>query len=178
MARETFEDFVEMASTLLAGHEGLEELQQANDCINLALQIRPHDGSAWILKGYIMSCLGDDAAALASAEMAGRDLPEDPEVYYVKATALGDMALFQPALDAVDVAFEHLTNGRGDEWLLEDLYFLKGSLLEATGHGQEARSTYEQGLGQCPESILLRDAAEPLHRDERRRTFTVIDGGR
>ena len=94
MIRETFEDILEKASSLLAGHGTLEELQQANDCINLALQLRANDGSAWILKGYIMSCLGDDSAALASAEMAGRDLPDDPEVYYVKATALGDMALF------------------------------------------------------------------------------------
>ena len=177
MIRETFEDILEKASSLLAGHGTLEELQQANDCINLALQLRANDGSAWILKGYIMSCLGDDSAALASAEMAGRDLPDDPEVYYVKATALGDMALFDEALDAVDVAFVHLAN-HGDEWLLEDLYFLKGSLLEATGHEGEAMTAYQQGLGQCPESVLLRGAAEPLKREQRRRAFTVIDGGR
>ncbi len=166
-----------MASTLLAGHGSVEELQQANDWINVALQIRPRDGNAWILKGYIMSCLGDDSAALAAAEMAARDLPSDPEVYYVKATALGDMALFSEALGTLEIAFEHMSNN-GDEWLLEDLYFLKGSLLEATGHEKEAISTYQQGLGQCPESVLLRGAAEPLKLEQRRRAFTVIDGGR
>ena len=177
MSDERFEDYLEMASALLAGHGDLEELQQANDCINMALQLRPRHGGAWILKGYIMSCLGDDTAALASAEMAGRDLPYDPEVYYVKATALGDMALFEEALDALEVAFMHLAD-HCDEWLLEDLYFLKGFLLEATGHEQEAMSTYRRGLGQCPESVLLRGSAEPQHREPRRRAFTVIDGGR
>lgn len=177
MTHETFEDYLEMASTLLAGHGSLEELQQANDWINLALQVQPRDGNAWILKGYIMSCLGDDSAALAAAEMAAQNLPVDPEVYYVKATALGDMALFDDALTALEQAFDYMAN-HGDEWLLEDLYFLKGSLLEATGHEQEAITTYQQGLGQCPESVLLRGAAEPLKLERRRRAFTVIDGGR
>ena len=132
MIRETFEDYLEMASTLLAGHGSPEELQQANDCINLALQIRPHDGNAWILKGYIMSCLGDDPAALASAEMASRALPEDPEVHYVKATALGDMALYEEAIEALNVAFLHLTD-HGDEWLLEDIAGAVGVFLRQAG---------------------------------------------
>lgn len=177
MDHESFEHFLQLASSMLASHGDLEDLQKANEYISLALQIRPADGRAWILKGYIMSCLEDDSAALAAAEMAGRVLPRDPEVHYVKAAALADMALFDQALDAVATAFELMVD-HGDEWLLEDLYFLKGSLLEAIGHQDEAMSTYDQGLGQCPDSLLLREAATPLQQEFRRRRLRLIDGGR
>ena len=179
----SFEDYLEQASLLLGDQCSPDALQEANEYINLALQIRPQAGRAWILKSYIMSALEDDAAALAAAEMARRHLPADPECSYVQAAALADMGLFGDALEAADQGLMLL--GRGADvghgqrgWLTEDLYYIKGTLLEANGHPDEAVAIFEQGLRRCPDSALLKGAAEPLRNLQRRRFFTVIDGGR
>jgi tetratricopeptide (TPR) repeat protein len=176
MLRETFEEYLELAGLLLGSHDGAGDLQDANDAINMALLIRPRDGKAWIIKSYIMSCFGDDPAALAAAEMALRHLPRSAEAHFVQASVLADMERFEEALARLDVAFGMMVDE--DRRLAEDLHYLKGFLLDALGRDGDAEEAYEDGLRCCPESLLLRGRLEPLRRERLRRVLTVIDGGR
>ena len=176
MAYEDFDDYLEMARALLGGYESVSDLWEANDHVNLALRLRPNDISAWILKSQILSSLEDDPAALAAAEMAVRRAPRSAEAHYVRAAVLADMERYADAIKGIERAFRHL--GRDDEWLLEDLYYEKASILDALDRADEAMATFEAGLRRCPESALLRAGLEPLRRERMRRAFKVIDGGR
>ena len=170
-----FEDYLEMARSLLGGYETTGDLWEANEYVNLALMMRPTDPGAWTLKSQILSSLEDDPAALAAAEMALRRAPKSAEANYVRAAVLADMERHQQALRGIDRAFRCLNSG--DDWLLEDLYFEKATILDALDRTDEAVATFEAGLKRCPDSSLLRSGLEPLQRERMRRTFKVIDGG-
>ncbi|MCA9666697.1 MAG: hypothetical protein KC503_13955 [Myxococcales bacterium] len=176
MSDESFESYIETARALLGSYETPSELWQANDAVNFALSIRPHDASAWLVKSQLMSCLEDDPSALAAAEMALRAAPDSAEVRYVRAAVLTDMERYEEALEALDAAFARCA--ADDSWLLEDLYYEKAAILDALGRDEEAVATFEAGLKRCPESALLSAGLEPLRRERVRRTFRVIDGGR
>jgi tetratricopeptide (TPR) repeat protein len=171
----SFEDYLEMARSLLGGSESTGDLWEANEYVNLALLMRPGHPGAWILKSQILSSLEDDPAALAAAEMAVRRAPKSAEAHYVRCAVLGDMQRHHEALRGIERAFRCL--GSGDEWLLEDLYYEKAAILDALDRGDEALATFEAGLRRCPESTLLRSGIEPLRRERMRRVFKVIDGG-
>ncbi len=170
-----FEDYLEMARSLLGGYESTGDLWEANEYVNLALLMRPQDPGAWILKSQILSSLEDDPAALAAAEMALRRASKSAEVHYVRAAVLADMERYQDGLRGIEKAFRCL--GSGDEWLLEDLYYEKAAILDALDRADDAVATFQAGLRRCPESTLLRSGLEPLQRERTRRTFKVIDGG-
>ena len=171
-----FEDALEMARALLGGSEDNSDLWEANDLANHALALRPGDPEAWMLKAQIMSALEDDTAALASIEMAVRRAPRRSETHYWKAAVLADLQRFPEALRAIDRAFQNLRPD--DEWLVEDLYYEKASILDAIGRQDEAVATYEAGIARCPNSHLLASALEPLRREKARARFTVLQGGR
>lgn len=171
----TFEDYLEMARSLLGGYESTGDLWEASEYVNIALLMRPQDPGAWILKSQILSSLEDDPAALAAAEMALRRAPRSAEAHYVRAAVLADMQRYEEALQGIDKAFRSL--GAGDEWLLEDLYYEKAAILDALDRADEAVATFKAGLQRCPESNLLQSGLEPLQRERVRRTFKVIDGG-
>jgi len=170
-----FEDYLEMARSLLGSYESTGDLWEANEYVNLALLMRPADPGAWILKSQILSSLEDDPAALAASEMALRRSPKSAEAQYVRAAVLADMERYQEALRGIERAFRCL--GGGDEWLIEDIYFEKAAILDALDRADEALATFEAGLRRCPDSALLRSGVEPLKRERMRRTFKVIDGG-
>ncbi len=175
MAYEDFDDYLEMARALLGGYESVSDLWEANDHVNMALRLRPNDISAWILKSQILSSLEDDPAALAAAEMAVRRAPRSAEAHYVRAAILGDLGRYSDALRDIERAFRHL--GADDEWLLQDLYYEKATILDAIGREDEAVAVFEAGLTRCPDSALLRAGVEPLRRQRVRRTLRVIPGG-
>ena len=170
-----FDDYLEMARSLLGGYETTGDLWEANEYVNLALLMRPTDPGAWILKSQILSSLEDDPAALAAAEMALRKAPKSAEANYVRAAVLADMERYQHALRGIERAFRCL--GKGDEWLLEDLYYEKAAILDALDRPDDAVAAFEAGIRRCPDSGLLRSGLEPLQRERMRRTFKVIDGG-
>lgn len=176
MLEKSFEECLELASSLLGTHESLADLQDANDYINLALLFRPGAGRAWLIKSYIMSCLEDDPAALATAQMALQLRPDCAETHYAMASILNDMDRYQEALQMLQRAFDLLT--RDGRWLMEDMYYLKGIIQDSMGEEEEAMSTFNMGLEQYPDSLLLRGGLEPLQREKMRRFFKVIDGGR
>jgi len=173
---DDFDDSLEMARALLGGNEDAGDLWEANEYVNRALRLRPAEPDAWILKSQILSSLEDDLAALAAVEMAVRRAPRGAEAHYVRGAVLADMERYADALKAIERAFRHL--GPDDEWLLEDLYYEKASILDAIGRADEAMATFEAGLRRCPESTLLRSGIEPLRRERVRRSFRVIPGGR
>lgn len=173
---DEYEDSLEMARALLGGNEGASDLWEANEYVNRALRLRPTDSEAWMLKCQILSALEDDAAALASAEMALRRAPRSAEAHYWRAAVLADMERYADALKAIERAFRCL--GEDDDWLLEDLYYEKAAVLDAIGRADEALQTYEAGLKRCPDSQILKAGLEPLRRERMRRTFKVIPGGR
>lgn len=171
-----FEDALEMARALLNGNEDSGDLWEANDLVNHAIGLRPDDVDAWILKCQVLSALEDDTAALAAIEMAIRRAPRRAEVHYWRAAVLGDLQRYDEALDAIDRGFQCLTPD--EDWLIEDLYYEKASVLDAIGRRAEALATYEAGLARCPDSNLLRSALEPLRREDARARFKVLEGGR
>lgn len=172
----SFEESIEQALALLGDHGSDADLHQANLHINQAILIRPGDRRAWLLKSQVLSSLKDDPAALATAEMSARIAPRDAEVHLTRAAVLTDMARYDEGLVAVDLAFSCC--GDGDDWLLEDLFLEKATLLDYMDRPDEAIATYEEGMRRCPDSALLRDNLDPLSRERLRRRFTVIDGGR
>lgn len=173
---ETFEELLAAARALLAGHEHINELWEANSQVNEALKQRPKEASAWLLKSQLLSSLEDDLAALAAAEMALGLAPEQPEARYVRAAVLADLERHEEALLDIQQAFELLAQG-GDELLLEDLYYERGMMLDALGREEDAVAAFEDGLRRFPESELLRTGIEPLRRERLRTRFRVIDGG-
>ncbi len=173
---DEYEDSLEMARSLLGGNEGASDLWDANDYVNRALRQRPADSEAWMLKCQIMSALEDDPAALAAAEMALRRAPRAAEAHYWRAAVLADMERYPDALKSIERAFRYLRDE--DEWLLEDLYYEKGAVLDAIGRNDEALAVYEAGLKRCPDSQILKAGLEPLRRERVRSLFKVLPGGR
>lgn len=173
---DEYEDSLEMARSLLGGNEGASDLWDANDYVNRALRQRPADSEAWMLKCQIMSALEDDPAALAAAEMALRRAPRAAEAHYWRAAVLADMERYPDALKSIERAFRYLREE--DEWLLEDLYYEKGAVLDAIGRADEALAVYEAGLKRCPDSQILKAGLEPLRRERVRSQFKVLPGGR
>ena len=172
----TFDEYLELAKALLGDFESISDLWDANDYVNLALRLRPADGMAWIIKSQMLSSLEDDPAALAAAEMALRIMPASAEAHYVRAAVLADMDQFDQALRGVQEAFARVTEH--DHWLLEDLFFEKGSLLDALGQEDQALAAFDEGLRRFPDSALLKAGIEPLRRERLRHRLRVIDGGR
>ncbi len=170
------EEYMDLAGSLLGSYETGEDLQTANEYINMAVYISPREGRAWLLKSHILSCMEDDPAALACAELALALLPASTEARYAIAAILSDLDRYDEALTMLEEAF--ITLDQDERWLEEDMYYLKGMILEALGQDDEALATLQQGLQRHPESSLLRGGLEPLHRERMRRSFKVIDGGR
>jgi len=170
-----FEDVIETARSLLVGNEDHSDLWEANDLVNRALRLRPHEPDAWILKCQILSSLDDDLAALAAVEMSLRRAPRLAEAHYWRGAVLADLARHAEALGAVDRAFRH--QRPEEDWLLEDLYCEKALILDALGRQDEALATFEAGIVRCPDSVVLQAGIEPLRRDRIRASFRVIPGG-
>lgn len=170
-----FEDTLEQARALLSTNESTADLWDANELVNHALSLRPHDGEAWLLKSQILSGMGDEVAALAAVEMAARLWPRSPEVHYWRAAILADLERFRESLKAVDFAFRVLDPG--DEGLTQDLYYEKAMILESMGLRDEAMATFHEALGRYPESAVLQAGIESLRRECIRATFKVIPGG-
>jgi tetratricopeptide (TPR) repeat protein len=115
-------------------------------------------------------------SASAYRSISASTAPRLAEAHYVRAAVLADMERYAEALKAVERAFRH--SGPDDDWLLEDLYYEKASLLDAIGRQDEAMAVFEAGLRRCPDSQLLKAGIEPLRRERVRRSFRVLDGGR
>lgn len=170
---DEFDACLELTRELLARGDDPDDLSRANSACNRAIQLRPDDPDAWLLKCQVMSALGDDCAALGAAEMAMRRAPRRAEVHYWRAAILGDMEQYEEGLRALDRAFRSLDSE--DAWLLEDLYYEKATMLDAMGAREAALATYEAGLERCPGSAILRAGLEPLQRGKP--TLKVLRGG-
>ncbi len=171
-----FAECLEAARALLSGNEDTSDLWEANDLVNRALACLPQSAEAWLVKAQILSALGDDPAALACVEMVLRRHPKTAEAHYWHTAILADLERWDEALRAVERAFR--CAGPDDEWLIEDLYYEKGVILDTMGRPEAAIATFQAGLLRCPESALLKAGLEPLHRERVRRRFKVIPGGR
>lgn len=157
---DDYEACLDLVRELLSRGEDPEDLAQANLACNRAIALRPDEPDGWLLKCQVMSALGDDAAALAAAEMAARRDPDRAEVHYWRAAVLGDLGCFEEGLRALDRAFRTLAGD--DAWLLEDLYYEKATMLDAMGARDAAVATYEAGLERCPGSAILRAGLQPI----------------
>jgi tetratricopeptide (TPR) repeat protein len=173
---DDFDELLETARDRLASNEGASDLWDSNDAVNKALVIHPGNAEAWLVKCQVMSALEDDASALAAVEMALRRAPRSAEAQYWRAAVLADMARYDDALRALERAFRNLSED--EDWLLEDLYCEKASILDAIGRRDEAVATFEAGLKKCPDSAILRAGLEPLVRERRRASFKLLPGGR
>ncbi len=168
-------ELLEVARDLLGTGDDPRALAEANVAVSRALALSVDDPRAWLVKCQVLSAQGDDAAALAAAEMALRLAPRLAEAHYWRAAVLGDLGHFRDGLRAIDRAFAQLAEDDG--WLLEDLYYEKATMLEALGEREAARATYEAGLERCPSSTLLRAGLEPLASPRRAAQLKVLRGG-
>lgn len=171
---DDFEDVLESARSLLSA-EDESDLFEANELIGRALNLRPDDHEAWMLKAQVLSALEDDHAAYAAIEMAVAREPHCSEAFYWQAAILSDLDRPKEALRAVERAFRELTPD--DEWLVEDLYCEKATTLETLGRTSDAIATYEAGLERFPGSTLLTAGVAPLRKQNLRATLTVLEGG-
>jgi tetratricopeptide (TPR) repeat protein len=158
---------LQVARELLGAADDGRALAEASRLVNQAL--------ALLVKCQVLAAQGDDGGALAAAEMAVRRAPRLAEAHYWRGALLGDLGHYRDGLRAIDRAFVHLA--AGDEWLLEDLYYEKATMLEAIGERDAARATYEAGLERCPGSALLQTGIEPLAHARRPAPFKVLRGG-
>ena len=126
------------------------------------------------MKCQISSARGDDVAALAAAETALGHAPASAEGHYWRGALLGDLGHGEAGLHAIEQAFACV--GPDDEWLLEDLYFEKATMLEALGDHERAHATFADGLARCPTSTLLRAGLEPV-RPRRAPALKLLRGG-
>ncbi|PIE19414.1 MAG: hypothetical protein CSA65_02480 [Proteobacteria bacterium] len=180
---EDVEALVNSARRLLANAEGVSQLLEANAQINEALALRlqtaPHpptdSADAWLLKSQLMSELADAPAALACVELALTLAPEHAEAHYVRGTVHADLGQHELALEDLE---RGATLAEDDRWLLEDITFERGLLLDALGREEEAHACLREGLARFPSSELLRSGLEPLNQARQRRRLRVIEGGR
>jgi tetratricopeptide (TPR) repeat protein len=156
-----------------AGDDAL--LPEANVAINQALQLQPHSVEAWLLKCQVASATGDDLAALACAEMAAHRAPHRAECLYWRGAVLGDLGRHREALRSIETALRTITDD--EQWLLEDLYFEKVTILDALGLHDAAVAACTAGLSACPGSALLRAALAPAERARVRSSLKVLRGG-
>jgi tetratricopeptide (TPR) repeat protein len=169
-----FDHLLERARALLGeGDDG--QLELANRAVNQALTLGPDSVDAWLLKCQVASAAGDPLAALAAAEMAGRRAPRRAEVQYWRGAVLGDLGRHREALRAIDAALAALTDA--DQWLVEDLFYEKVTVLDALGLTEAAVAACEAGLARCPGSPLLRSIWAPVSRAKVRSTLKVLRGG-
>jgi len=150
-------------------------LGEANTAVNQALTLCPNSVDGWLVKCQVASATGDDIAALAAAEMALHRAPERAECLYWCGAVLGDLGRHREALRAIEAAFRAVTDD--DEWMLEDLYYEKATILETLGLHDAAVATCEAGLRRCPGSALLRAALVPAERARVRSSLKVLRGG-
>ena len=174
-------------------------LADANTSVNQALQLHPDSIEAWLLKCQVASAAGDDLAALAAVEMALHRVPrpsvlwlaQSPgpgraETFYWHGAVLGDLGRHREALGSIEAALRVLTDD--DQWLVEDLFFEKVTILDALGLRDAAVAARSAGLERCPGSALLRAALGPnlgtelgavdkLHRERVRSSLKVLRGG-
>ena len=158
-AEETVERWLEVARGLLGEGDDARTLERANHAVNQALGLAPDYAPAWIVKCQLATARGDDLAALAAAEAAITYAPTSAVAHYWRGALLGDLGHGAIALAAIERAFLHLCDD--DNWLLEDLYFEKATLLDALGDRDAAAATYRAGLTRCPGSQLLRAGLDP-----------------
>lgn len=170
-----FEEALDMARSLLGRDSDSTDALEANSLVSRALALRPESSSAWVLKGQVLSSMGDDTAALGAIEMAIRYASKAAEAHYWRAAILCDLGRLDEALQAIDRCFRFIKTD--DDWLLEDLYCEKAMILDATGRNEEAVATYEAGLKRCPRSSLLHDGLAPLRRATMKSNFKVLRGG-
>ena len=173
---DDFDEALETALALLQADQDPDDVWDANDHVNRALALRPDDADAWLIKCQVMSALGDDAAALACAEMALQHRPGSAEGHYFRATSLADLERPAEALAALEHAFRLIETD--EDWLLESLYCEKAIVLDALDRNDEAVATFEAGLACCPESSVLKSGLEPLRRAQMRSEWKVLPGGR
>jgi tetratricopeptide (TPR) repeat protein len=165
---------LEQARELLgAGDDGL--LVDANTTVNQALQLNPDSVEAWLLKCQVASAAGDDLAALAAVEMALHRAPHRAEALYWRGAVLGDLGRHREALRAIEGAMRVVADA--DQWLLEDLFYEKVTILDALGLHEAAVAACEAGLDRCPGSPLLRAALAPVERAKVRSGLKVLRGG-
>lgn len=151
------------------------QLGDANLAVNQALTLRPDSVDGWLLKCQVCSANGDDVAALAAAEMALSREPARAECLYWHGAVLGDLGRYREALRAIEAGF--LALAHDEQWLLEDLYYEKVTVLDALGLPEAAVATCEAGLQACPGSALLRAALVPAERARVRSHLKVLRGG-
>ena len=150
-------------------------LGEAHTAVNQALTLCPNSVDGWLVKCQVASATGDDIAALAAAEMALHRAPERAECLYWRGAVLGDLGRHREALRAIEAAIRAVTDE--DQWMLEDLYYEKATILEALGLHDAAVAACEAGLRSCPGSPLLRAALGPVERARVRSSLTVLRGG-
>ena len=150
-------------------------LGEAHTAVNQALTLCPNSVDGWLVKCQVASATGDDIAALAAAEMAIHRAPERAECLYWRGAVLGDLGRHREALRAIEGAFRAVTDA--DQWMLEDLFYEKATILEALGLHDAAVATCEDGLRSCPGSPLLRAALIPAERARVRSSLKVLRGG-
>jgi tetratricopeptide (TPR) repeat protein len=134
-------------------------LPEANVAVNQVLQLHPDSVEGWLLKCQVASATGDDLAALAAVEMALARAPMRGEGLYWRGAVLGDLGRHREALRSIEDALASL--GDADQWLMEDLWYEKVTILEALGLHDAAVAACATGLEHCPGSALLRAALAP-----------------
>lgn len=168
------ERLLEQARELLgAGDDSV--LGDANIAVNHALQLTPDCVDAWLLKAQIASATGDDLAAIAAVEMALHRAPERAEALYWHGAVLGDLGRPREALQSIEAALRVVSDN--EQWLLEDLFYEKVTILDALGLHDAAVTACEAGLDRCPGSPLLRAALAPAERSRVRSSLKVLRGG-
>lgn len=150
-------------------------LGEAHIAVNQALTLCPNSVDGWLVKCQVASATGDDIAALAAAEMAIQRAPERAECLYWRGAVLGDLGRHREALRAIEAALGAVTDD--DQWMVEDLYYEKATILETLGLHDAAVATCEAGLRSCPGSPLLRAALAPAERARVRSGLKVLQGG-
>jgi tetratricopeptide (TPR) repeat protein len=169
-----FERLLDQARDLLGAGDD-DRLADANTAVNQALVLRPESVDGWLLKCQVASATGDDIAALAAAEMALVRAPNRAETLYWRGAILGDLGRHREALRAIESALRVVT--AEDQWLLEDLFYEKVTVLDALGLHDAAVATCQVGLQRCPGSALLRAAVVPAERARVRSSLKVLRGG-
>jgi tetratricopeptide (TPR) repeat protein len=159
----------------LLGNADDATLVEANTAVNQVLQLHPDSVEGWLLKCQVSSAAGDDLAALAAVEMALRRSPHRGEALYWRGAVLGDLGRHREALRSIEAAFRVIDDD--DQWLVEDLFYEKVTILDALGLHDAAVAACSEGLQRCPGSALLRAALAPAERARVRSTLRVLRGG-
>jgi tetratricopeptide (TPR) repeat protein len=134
-----------MAAVALAYDE--KKYEQMLQQIDRALKIKPDEGDAWLIRGFVIGNLGRYEEAVASFDQALKIKPEEVGAWINRSVALGNLGRHEESLAGLNRALA-IKSDNAAAW------FNHGIALESLGRHEEALASFDHALTIAPNDAI------------------------